>query len=155
MENQMRLLTRRFIERRFSWSMKMTREDPQLLPICQTCGKYKGVGPCKNISCQEFEKQSEEGESMTREVSPIEPVVNPCTMCGMEHVVICAQCGKGFCQTHSEGADLNHLGNFHQHVGTCVECRKVVCENCWIMNSNGDIVCLTHLEKERKTRGFH
>ena len=155
MENQVRFRPRVFIERRLSWSMKMTREDPQLLPICEKCGKYKGVGPCKNISCPESVKHSEEGEPMTREDNPNESVNNPCSICGKEQVAICSQCGKGFCQTHSEGADLNLLGNFHQHVGTCVECQKVVCENCWILNPNGDIVCLTHLEEERKTRGFH
>ena len=133
----------------------MTREDPHLLPICQKCGKYKGVGPCKNPSCPEFVKHSTEGETMIGKENPEESVSNPCSICAKEEIVICSQCGKGFCQTHGDGADLNQLRDFHQHVGTCVECKKVVCESCWILNPNGDIVCLKHLEEERKSRGIH
>jgi hypothetical protein len=78
-----------------------------------------------------------------------------CSICKNDLILSCSQCGQGFCKTHSEGSQLSQLGTFHQRVGTCVECHEVVCENCWILNPNGDIVCLTHVEKERKTRGFH
>ncbi len=77
---------------------------------------------------------------------------NTCRMCMEKQVVVCNQCGEGFCEAHGKGAELSQLADFHQQVGTCVECQKVVCEACWILNPNGDIVCLTHLEQERKTR---
>jgi hypothetical protein len=128
---------------RFSWCMKMTREDPLLLPICGHCGKYKGVGPCKNPACPRSERQSHNGEPVTEE-----DVKRPCRICMKDQVLTCAQCGQGFCQKHSVGAELNQLGSFHQRIGTCVECQQVVCEYCWILNPNGDIVCLKHLETE-------
>lgn len=133
----------------------MKREDPLLLPICNYCGKYKGVGPCKNPACSGALRQSEEGESMMEENSSKESVNQHCSICRKDQVLVCAQCGQGFCHAHSVGSELNQLDTFHQRVGTCVECQQVVCENCWILNPSGDIICLTHVEKERKTRGFH
>lgn len=125
----------------------MTREDPQLLPICQFCGEYKGVGMCKNPACSGFKQELETGSPNMRD-----SVIRSCNVCKKESVVSCVQCGRGFCQTHSDGAKLNQLGSFHQQLGTCVECKQVVCENCWILNPNGNIVCLIHLEEKRDTR---
>jgi hypothetical protein len=133
----------------------MKREDPLILPICNHCGKYKGVGYCKNPACPGFLGQLDEEESETEEDNSKESVNQPCSLCRNDQVLACVQCGQGFCQTHSLGADLNKLGTFHQRVGTCVECHQVVCENCWILNPNGDIVCLYHIKNERKTRVFH
>ena len=149
MERQVRFRTRRITEIEYPWSMKMTREDDQVLPMCQHCGKYKGVGPCKDPSCQGFQEQSEDGQ-ITKTGS-----ATPCCMCYEDLVVSCTQCGRGYCESHGKGAELSRLSDFHQHVGTCIECKRVVCENCWILNPNGDIVCLAHLEKQRKTQRNH
>ncbi len=127
----------------------MKREDPLLLPICNHCGKYKGVGSCKNPACPGFLGQSEKGELVVEEGSSKESTNLPCSICRNNQVVVCVQCGKGFCQTHSVGSELNQLGTFHQRVGTCVECQHVVCDNCWILNPDGKIVCLTHVKKSR------
>ena len=127
----------------------MTREDDKILPMCQYCGKYKGIGPCKDPTCPGSKEQAEAGV-----VSKI-PTSNPCSMCDDEIVVQCAQCGQGYCQIHGKGAELSRLGDFYQHIGTCVECKKNVCENCWILNPNGDILCLIHLEKQREKQGIH
>ena len=125
----------------------MTREDPLLLPICQKCGKYKGVGPCKNLAC------SESDGHIT--MDPEHHSIISCSKCAEERVGVCSKCGKGFCKTHGKGAESKRLDNFHQIVGTCVECNQVVCEDCWILNPNGDIVCLEHLEKGRKSEHLH
>ena len=130
--------------------MKTKREDPVLLPICNHCGKYKGVGPCKNPSCQGAREHKEKVGSENEEDTSKKLVTQPCNVCKNDQVITCSQCGQGFCRTHGVGHDLNHLGTFHQRIGTCVECQEVVCENCWILNPNGDIVCLTHVEKERQ-----
>ena len=128
----------------------MKREDPVLLPICNHCGKYKGVGQCKNPTCQGSLKHSEKEGYVMEKDSSKESVSQPCSICQNDKVVTCSQCGQGFCITHGVGHDLNQLKTFHQRVGTCVECHQVVCENCWILNPSGDIVCLTHIEEERQ-----
>jgi hypothetical protein len=120
--------------------MKMSREDPLLLPICQQCGKYKGVGPCKNPSCSEFENESKISVQ----------AMKSCIICEKQQQVVCSRCGQGFCKEHGAGAELNQLATLNQRLGTCVECKKVVCDNCWILNPNGDIVCLIHLEDRGK-----
>ncbi|MFW9788855.1 MAG: hypothetical protein ACFFE1_14335 [Candidatus Thorarchaeota archaeon] len=120
--------------------MKKSREDPFLLPMCQQCGKYKGVGPCRNASCSEFEKESNLDFRATK----------TCSICDRHQQVVCSQCGQGFCKEHGVGAELNQLATFNQHVGTCVECKLVVCDDCWILNPNGDILCLLHLEESGK-----
>ena len=150
MDRQVQFRTRLSAERRFSGSIKMKREDPVLLPICNHCGKYKGVGHCKNPACPGSLRQLEKGGSEIEEDSSKKPVNQLCSICMNDQVLTCSQCGQGFCTTHGLGSELNQLGTFHQRVGTCVECHQVVCENCWILNPSGDIVCLTHVEKERE-----
>jgi hypothetical protein len=128
--------------------MKMKREDSQLLPLCKFCGKYKGIGLCKDPACPGSMKQVDREEPDIERDNGKERTKQPCVVCGKQQIVTCTQCGEGYCETHSIGAELNQLGSFHQRVGTCVECQQVVCEKCWILNPNGDIICLTHLEKE-------
>ncbi len=128
----------------------MKRDDPALLPICKHCGKYKGVGLCKNQACPGSLGHLEEGGSEMEEAISKKPAVQPCSICKNDQVVTCTQCGQGFCKTHGIGHELKQMGTFHQRVGTCVECQQVVCENCWILNPSGDIVCLAHVEKERQ-----
>lgn len=123
----------------------MTREDPKLLPICQFCGEYKGVGKCKNPSCSESRQETEDEPPLESDSKN-----HSCSLCKKKSIVSCIRCGRGFCQTHSKGANLTQLGSFHQRLGTCVECKQVVCDSCWIFDSNGDILCLTHLEEKRE-----
>ena len=59
---------------------------------------------------------------------------------------------QSFCEEHGKGANLHRLEFFHQRVGTCIVCEQYVCERCWILNPNGDIVCLRHLDEKRKSR---
>jgi len=128
----------------------MTREDPKLLPICHFCGEYKGVGICKNPSCSESVLGIGEGHPIESDSKN-----QSCSFCKKKSIVSCVRCGRSFCQTHSEGVDLTRLGSLHQRLGTCVECKQVVCDSCWIFNPNGDILCLTHLEEKSETQGFH
>jgi hypothetical protein len=128
----------------------MKREDSFLLPMCNHCGKYKGIGYCKNPVCPEFQRRLNTGESEMRGDSSNKSVKQSCSICGKEQVIACTQCGQGYCQIHGAGSESKQLLSFHQRVGTCIECQEVVCENCWILNPNGDIICLTHVERERK-----
>ncbi len=134
---------------------KMKRENPRLLPICQYCGKYKGIGQCTNPKCQSSEKHMDKQEQVSLESSARDHEYQHCSICERDIEVICNQCGRGYCNLHSVGFNLNRLENFHQRVGTCIQCQQVVCERCWILNPNGDIICLTHLEKEHESAGFH
>ncbi len=129
----------------------MTRDDPLLLPICQSCGEYKGVGSCKNPRCQEYIL----GGTTQEEDNADECTNQECNICGREKYAVCTQCDRVFCEPHSLGFNSTRFVNFNQHLGTCIECQKIVCENCWILGPNGEITCLIHLEKERKSRTFH
>ena len=115
-----------------------------ILPYCQVCGKYKGVGPCKDPTCV---ASRVEGGNVTKEMKE-----SSCDICGERQIMTCNQCGRGFCEQHSEHGDKSQLTAFDQQVGTCIQCEKVVCENCWILNPNGEIICLVHLENERESR---
>ena len=133
----------------------MKREDSFLLPMCNHCGKYKGIGYCNNPVCPEFQRQLDKGDSVMEDDSLNNSVYQSCSICKKEQVITCKQCGQGFCKTHSAGSESKQFVSFHQHIGTCVECQEVVCENCWILNPNGDIICLIHVEREPKNKGFH
>lgn len=129
----------------------MTRDDPLLLPLCQFCGEYKGVGSCKNPRCQMYfvggttQERDNANESTNQE----------CNICGKIKYARCTKCGREFCEPHSLGVNSTRFVNFHQHLGTCVECQKIVCENCWILSPKGEIICLIHVEEERKSGAFH
>ncbi|KXH76535.1 MAG: hypothetical protein AM326_06920 [Candidatus Thorarchaeota archaeon SMTZ-45] len=128
----------------------MKRDDPLLLPLCQICGEYKGVGPCKNPACPDCFSR----DTALRKEDVEQNTHQTCGICGKVKFVSCAQCGNSFCESHSLGANSNHFMNFNQHLGTCVECLKIICENCWILSPKGEIICLVHLEKERKTHAY-
>ena len=117
----------------------MTRGSYDLLPYCPRCGQYKGIGDCKNPNCGGI---SENGE-------PIDNKTSTCAVCSSSGAVSCSVCGQNYCMDHSAGADQIELIFVDQHVGTCDICGKIVCEYCWILNKDGKITCLNHLESKR------
>jgi hypothetical protein len=125
----------------------MTRDDPLLLPICQVCGNYKGVGPCKNSSCSSSKITSSRENSVEMK---IEPAPKSCSLCGSVAVVSCGECNRGFCEIHGTGQIEGQLLKWDQRIGTCSICQKVVCENCWILESDGAITCFVHHEGSHK-----
>jgi hypothetical protein len=118
----------------------MTRDDPLILPICQVCRKYKGIGPCKNPGCSESDSSS--GESALSKQSP----EAECSLCENEALVSCVRCARKFCLTHSKEEVESQLTRRDQRVGTCSICNQLVCEHCWILEGNGAITCIVHNE---------
>ncbi len=121
----------------------MTRDDPLLLPICPVCGKYKGVGRCKNSSCSSS-KNTMSGENSVE--SRKGSTHNSCSLCESTAVVTCCRCNRSFCETHGNNQGDGYLVKWNQRVGTCSICTQVVCENCWILEDEGAITCLAHHE---------
>ncbi len=121
----------------------MKRDDPLLLPVCQICGKYKGVGPCKDVNCiDSYKSIRNDYVKMERRLD-----YRSCNHCENEAHILCSRCNSGFCETHGTGHDINQLERWNQLVGTCSICKQVVCENCWILEGDGAITCLEHHER--------
>lgn len=125
----------------------MTRDDPLLLPICQVCGKYKGVGLCKNSSCSSSKFTSSRENSVEMRKGSTH---NSCSLCESVAVFLCSKCNRGFCEIHGTGQIEGQLVKCDQRLGTCSICKKVVCENCWILEGDGAITCLAHHEGGHK-----
>ncbi|MFX1484276.1 MAG: hypothetical protein ACFFCP_13935 [Promethearchaeota archaeon] len=123
----------------------MERDDPLLLPMCQICGKYKGIGPCKNSRCP-----GSIGESKIGGLGESRIEIRSCSRCENKAIISCSRCDSGFCKNHGHGATNNHLITLDQVVGTCIICGEVVCENCWILESDGAITCLVHHETHHR-----
>ena len=121
----------------------MTRDNPFLLPMCQECGKYKGVGPCVDSNCPGSKITSTGNDSGERMEGP---TYESCSLCRNETVVSCCRCSRGFCKKHETGKVEGRLVKWDQRVGTCTICKQVVCENCWILEGDGTITCLVHHE---------
>lgn len=121
----------------------MTRDDPLLLPICQVCGKYKGVGYCRNSNCSSSKITSRRENSVEMRK---ESVHKSCSLCERAAVVSCCRCNRSFCDIHGTGQGEGCLVKWNQRVGTCSICTQVVCENCWILEDEGTITCLVHHE---------
>ncbi|MGY5862964.1 MAG: hypothetical protein RTV41_00025 [Candidatus Thorarchaeota archaeon] len=116
----------------------MKRDDPLLLPICQECGKYKGVGPCSNPNCQ---KGGNVGKSHIEEMESSMP---ECSQCKRSAIITCSRCDRGFCEIHGKEEVKGKLSKWDQRIGTCTICNSMVCENCWILEGDGLITCLVH-----------
>jgi len=105
----------------------MKRDDPILLPICQKCGRYKGVGTC--------------GCEGSREMTDVS---TKCSLCENTGTIACTRCGRRYCEVHGKEEVKGHLTKWNQRIGTCTICDQSVCENCWILEDNGLITCLAH-----------
>jgi phage host-nuclease inhibitor protein Gam len=121
----------------------MRRNDPLLLPICQICGKYKGVGYCNDPNCR--------GSKPASKREDVVAIKNrftnkSCSLCDEIAVLSCCRCNQGYCKAHGIAYTEEHLVKLDQHVGTCSICNQIVCENCWILESDGTISCLEHHE---------
>jgi hypothetical protein len=119
----------------------MTRNTPQILPYCQHCGEYKGVGPCKNPSCD---------RTQTVTITSIHQQHSKCTICSKGGEYSCKRCGRSFCEEHSSERNEKYLINIEQHIGTCNVCGNFVCEHCWILDEDGKIICIAHLVSKMK-----
>lgn len=117
----------------------MTRNTPEILPYCQHCGKFKGVGICTNPNCDKTKRV---------DFGTIPDVSNECIICSAEGEHRCSHCGLFYCNRHALGKEKSRLMSVNQHLGTCVVCSKVICEQCWIFNNKGLITCLVHLESK-------
>ncbi|MGY5858786.1 MAG: hypothetical protein RTU63_05415 [Candidatus Thorarchaeota archaeon] len=117
----------------------MTRNTPEILPYCQHCGSYKGVGTCKNPKCD---------KSKQVDIKALRYESSRCTICSTEGSISCSRCGGFYCNEHAIGSEETKLMSNEQHLGTCVVCGAVICERCWIFNNNGSVTCLVHLESK-------
>ncbi len=123
------------------WCSYMTRNSPDILPYCPHCGTYKGVGPCKNSKCD---------KTVLIDLDKNQQHTVDCRICSKEGIISCPQCGGYYCEEHAMGYTENKLISIDQYMGTCVICNQVVCELCWIFDSNGAVNCLRHLQRKDK-----
>jgi len=114
---------------------KMVRNTPMILPFCQHCGIFKGVGPCRNPECDKTNHVS---------IGFLQSQSSKCIVCSKDGDHSCSRCGISYCAKHAVGKDGSVLSSLEQHLGTCVICGEVICEHCWIFNGKGSITCLVH-----------
>ena len=115
----------------------MTRNTPEMLPYCQHCGRFKGVGVCENPTCD---------KTNLIDLENLGQDFNNCIICSSEGEHSCFQCGGSYCEEHALGREYSKLVRLNQHLGTCAVCGKFICEQCWIFDSSGSITCLVHRE---------
>jgi hypothetical protein len=116
----------------------MKRNKPVLDPYCTRCGSYKGIGFCKNKSCLSYAAEIKWGQSFESKGS--------CALCRNDASVSCARCGNMYCNTHSENGKESQFAGLNHYIGLCSVCEILVCENCWILNEKGAILCIEHFE---------
>ena len=114
----------------------MKRGSPEILPFCPICGEYKGIRECQNPSCGKVGKAQDVVEHNRSE---------KCVICSRDATILCSTCHRRYCDEHSTGMTESRLGRIDQHLGTCSICNEIICEQCWILNEEGDIICLKHL----------
>ena len=112
----------------------MPERSEMLLPYCNNCGEYKGIGPCKICNS-------------TGADSVIEGEL--CSRCNESMKIQCQRCESSFCSTHSQENQQQKLINNSQIIGTCARCGIFVCEDCWILDEVGRIICLEHLKEDK------
>jgi len=119
------------------WCSIMTRNTPEILPYCQHCGSFKGVGSCKNPKCDVTNRV---------DIGSLRDQSNKCVVCSREGEYSCSRCSAYYCIKHAGGKEEIKLISVEQHLGTCVVCGKVICEQCWIFNNKGAVTCFVHSE---------
>ncbi|MHA1638142.1 MAG: hypothetical protein ACTSUB_09030 [Candidatus Thorarchaeota archaeon] len=112
----------------------MPEKSEMLLPYCNKCGEYKGLGPCKICN-------STGTDSVIKDET--------CSRCIEPMKTRCQRCGSSFCSTHSQGSQQQNLVDNSHTIGTCARCGILVCEDCWILDEFGRIICLEHFEEDR------
>ncbi|TFF96773.1 hypothetical protein EU546_00720 [Candidatus Thorarchaeota archaeon] len=124
----------------------MSEPNHLTLPYCPYCRTYKGVGTCRSTRCPGSSRRNLLAlKQRTDEKSRSETT---CMICGHETAIECDVCYGAYCQEHALGHNEQTLESKDQRVGTCAMCGRVVCENCWILNSMGRIICLRHLGED-------
>jgi hypothetical protein len=121
------------------WCFIMTRNTPEILPYCQHCGKFKGVGICTNPKCDKTKQV---------ELGALEDLSSECAICSVEGEHRCSRCERSYCNQHASGREESELTSMDQHLGTCIVCGNVICEQCWLLNSRGLVTCLVHHESK-------
>jgi hypothetical protein len=103
---------------------------------------------CMNPSCtnkgfsedydgDEFGETSDTSNSVER---------RSCSICERQEILSCSRCGRAFCEIHSSNSEKMRVQSPEHHIGTCGFCSFLVCEDCWVVNDNGKVICLNHLE---------
>lgn len=123
----------------------MNKRNHLILPYCPFCGVYKGVGACRVKECPGSNPRNLLAEDVPF-TSKIDEGV--CIVCGDAGETRCSICHGAYCREHSSGWERVTLVMKDQRMGTCTRCGKTTCENCWILDSKGRIMCLQHLEKD-------
>ena len=85
----------------------------------------------------ELSESSDTSKSVERE---------SCSMCERKEIVACSRCGRSFCKIHSSNSKKMRVQSLDHYIGTCSVCSFLVCEDCWVVNDSGNVICLNHLE---------
>lgn len=128
----------------------MKRNSPVLDPYCLHCGKYKGVGYCSDSTCKGALVPEYSGELIagSRIISSQRMQSPSCRVCRGPASIECRRCGSGYCEQHAGNASESVMSGLKHHIGICIICHELVCEDCWILDENEHITCLDHLEEE-------
>ena len=116
----------------------MQNKSDLLNPFCGQCGDYKGLGPCKRCDASKSIDTSKQ--------------VRICSRCKEAAVVSCFRCGSNFCSTHAVNSRSSKLTEVKQIIGTCKMCSNQICEDCWILDESGRIICMVHLEEKTENQ---
>ena len=117
----------------------MQNKSDMLNPFCDQCGEYKGLGPCKRCDTNESRDTSKQAKV--------------CSRCKKTAVITCFRCGANFCSIHSANSQRSRLAEAKHLIGTCSRCDTLICEDCWILEEAGKIICLVHLEEKTENVG--
>ncbi|MHA1480599.1 MAG: hypothetical protein ACTSQZ_04155 [Candidatus Thorarchaeota archaeon] len=70
----------------------------------------------------------------------------------MTAVVSCFRCGANFCSIHAANNQSSKLAEVKHIIGTCNMCNNLICEDCWILDEFGRIICLIHLKEKTENQ---
>ncbi|MFW9944121.1 MAG: hypothetical protein ACFFB7_03920 [Candidatus Sifarchaeia archaeon] len=128
----------------------MTRNRLVIDPYCLYCGEYKGVGYCLDPTCRGSQVPKDGGDStLVMSITSVPRAQSDfCRVCRGQASFECRKCGTGFCKEHAAKARETVMSGIEHHLGLCCICQELVCEDCWILDGEGRITCLDHLEEE-------